>query len=57
MGDVNAKAGFNNTGYEVCMGIYMGSQGVGKINDNGDRFHKMYVSLVVPFSNTRQSTR
>jgi hypothetical protein len=34
MGDMNAKVGSENTGYEICMGI----EGVGERNGNGQRF-------------------
>lgn len=34
MGDLNAKIGSDNTGYEEVMG----QQGVGEMNDNGERF-------------------
>ena len=34
MGDFNAKVGDINTGYETCMG----QEGVGEMNDNGQRF-------------------
>ena len=34
MGDFNAKIGNNNTGYEEVMG----QQGIGEMNDNGERF-------------------
>ena len=33
MGDLNAKIGSNNKGYEDCMG----TQGMGEINENGER--------------------
>ncbi|VDI59975.1 Hypothetical predicted protein [Mytilus galloprovincialis] len=33
MGDMNAKVGFDNTGYERVMGTH----GCGKINENGER--------------------
>ena len=34
MGDLNAKVGNDNTGYEEVMG----SHGLGTMNDNGERF-------------------
>ncbi|KAJ3583232.1 hypothetical protein NHX12_034171 [Muraenolepis orangiensis] len=34
MGNFNAKIGSDNTGYEGVMG----TQGLGKMNENGDRF-------------------
>ena len=34
MGDLNAKVGRDNTGYEEVMGM----QGIGEMNDNGERF-------------------
>ena len=34
MGDFNAKIGSDNSGYEAVMG----QQGLGEINDNGERF-------------------
>ena len=37
MGDFNAKIGANNTGYEDTMG----TQGLGQMNENGERFADM----------------
>ena len=34
MGDLNAKIGCDNRGYEDVMG----TQGLGEINENGDKF-------------------
>lgn len=34
MGDMNAKVGNNNSGYELVMG----KQGIGSISENGERF-------------------
>lgn len=37
MGDMNAKIGKANKGYETIMGIH----GLRKINDNGERFNSL----------------
>ena len=40
LGDFNAKVGSDNTGYEEFMGV----QGIGVMNDNGERFANMCAS-------------